>query len=518
MKLENSKNSHLGRMMGSLSLGVMIFAVALAVLMNIQTTRKRVSEQTAQYIKISTMQNEQIIDRLLVDAKESIKSIGKLFGQIIDENGNVTAHDIESLNQNVSFESLIYVNKYGIGIDQDNKEYTFANVIAYYDALKGDTVIALNPLGNSDMQNRICFFAPVEKDGEIAGVLVGNFDDATLKKFMNTKLFGYTSTAFICSESGEIVANSVGILQRTTLTSYLKEHNLMDDNGIAELRNSLKNKNQYAFEIHGKNYESSAYMMRLENSGLILVQAFPVEATNKLNATANKDSWRLVTILAVFFIIYLIGTVVFNVKKQRNIMNEKESVENIVTAITQMFDRFILVDLDEDKYEYIIEDENKKLPGIGFEGSYGDILQNIFSKCFKNDEKHTSVDTMLQREKLIEQLDFEMSDDVEEVTLCSSSGALAIEGVCPHTYTEYFSKDTAPTNKCSYHYGTPKKTTNESSTEATTSGTVTVGSANAADRKTSVSGGSSDSSGSDDAKDGSGSSNDGSSGSNGAKE
>lgn len=59
--------------MGSLSLGVMIFAVALAVLMNIQTTRKRVSEQTAQYIKISTMQNEQIIDRLLVDAKESIK-------------------------------------------------------------------------------------------------------------------------------------------------------------------------------------------------------------------------------------------------------------------------------------------------------------------------------------------------------------------------------------------------------------------------------------------------------------
>ena len=118
--------------------------------------------------------------------------------------------------------------------------------------------------------------------------------------------------------------------------------------------------------------------------------------------------------------------------------------------------------------------------------------------------------------------DFEMSDDVEEVTLCSSSGALAIEGVCPHTYTEYFSKDTAPTNKCSYHYGTPKKTTNESSTEATTSGTVTVGSANAADnaadRKTSVSGGSSDSSGSDDAKDGSGSSNDGSSGSNGAKE
>lgn len=147
-------------------------------------------------------------------------------------------------------------------------------------------------------------------------------------------------------------------------------------------------------------------------------------------------------------------------------------------------------------------DENKKL------GSDQAYHERLWSKIM----------SQIDQVKGYKIKDFEMSDDVEEVTLCSSSGALAIEGVCPHTYTEYFSKDTAPTNKCSYHYGTPKKTTNESSTEATTSGTVTVGSANAADRKTSVSGGSSDSSGSDDAKDGSGSSNDGSSGSNGAKE
>lgn len=151
-------------------------------------------------------------------------------------------------------------------------------------------------------------------------------------------------------------------------------------------------------------------------------------------------------------------------------------------------------------------DENKEL------GSDQAYHERLWSKIMSK----------IDQVKGYEVKDFEMSDDVEEVTLCSSSGALAIEGVCPHTYTEYFSKDTAPTNKCSYHYGTPKKTTNESSTEATTSGTVTVGSANAADnaadRKTSVSGSSSDSSDSDGAKDSSGSSNDGSSGSNGANE
>ena len=146
-------------------------------------------------------------------------------------------------------------------------------------------------------------------------------------------------------------------------------------------------------------------------------------------------------------------------------------------------------------------DENKEL------GSDQAYHERLWSKIM----------SQIDQVKGYEVKDFEMSDDVEEVTLCSSSGALAIEGVCPHTYTEYFSKDTAPTNKCSYHYGTPKKTTKESSTE-TTVGTATVGSANAADGKTSDSGGSSDASGSNGAKDSSGSSNDGSAGSNGGNE
>ena len=149
-------------------------------------------------------------------------------------------------------------------------------------------------------------------------------------------------------------------------------------------------------------------------------------------------------------------------------------------------------------------DENKEL------GSDQAYHERLWSKIM----------SQIDQVKGYEVKDFEMSDDVEEVTLCSSSGALAIEGVCPHTYTEYFSKDTAPTNKCSYHYGTPKKTTNESSTETTTAGTATVVSSNSADNaaygKTSDSGGSSDASGSDGAKDSSGSSNDGSAGSNGA--
>lgn len=45
---------------------------------------------------------------------------------------------------------------------------------------------------------------------------------------------------------------------------------------------------------------------------------------------------------------------------------------------------------------------------------------------------------------------FAKSDDVKKYNLCSSSGKVAIDGVCPSTYSEYFEKGTQP-DKCSYH-------------------------------------------------------------------
>lgn len=58
--------------------------------------------------------------------------------------------------------------------------------------------------------------------------------------------------------------------------------------------------------------------------------------------------------------------------------------------------------------------------------------------------------------------DFVLGDDVKKVTLCSSSGKLAIEGVCPNTYVEYYADKDAPTDKCSYHSGASKNSNNVS--------------------------------------------------------
>ena len=51
----------------------------------------------------------------------------------------------------------------------------------------------------------------------------------------------------------------------------------------------------------------------------------------------------------------------------------------------------------------------------------------------------------------LEYKDFEMPDDVQEYTVCATSGKIAIPGVCSKTVTEYFADGTEPEEKCDLH-------------------------------------------------------------------
>lgn len=68
---------------------------------------------------------------------------------------------------------------------------------------------------------------------------------------------------------------------------------------------------------------------------------------------------------------------------------------------------------------------------------------------------------------------FATSEDVKKYDICTSSGKVAIKGVCPNTRTEYYAKGTQP-DKCSYHSGYSSKS--NSSTKKSNGATTSVSS------------------------------------------
>ena len=60
---------------------------------------------------------------------------------------------------------------------------------------------------------------------------------------------------------------------------------------------------------------------------------------------------------------------------------------------------------------------------------------------------------------------FKMSKDVKKYDICSSSGKVAIKGVCPTSKSEYFAKGTQPA-KCTYHSAFSKKSSSYSNSSS----------------------------------------------------
>ena len=71
----------------------------------------------------------------------------------------------------------------------------------------------------------------------------------------------------------------------------------------------------------------------------------------------------------------------------------------------------------------------------------------------------------------LEPKEFTMPSSVEQKTVCSITGKLAVAGSCP-AITEYFATDTAPTESCPGH-GNSGGNTDDKKTDDPNSGTTT---------------------------------------------
>ena len=86
-------------------------------------------------------------------------------------------------------------------------------------------------------------------------------------------------------------------------------------------------------------------------------------------------------------------------------------------------------------------DNNKDLPSSSTYHSYNKVLWSAVM-----DRVHS----------ILPASDFAKPDSVKAVTLCKDSHAIAVADGCPHTYVEYFTEGTEPTEACGLHEPAPE--------------------------------------------------------------
>lgn len=398
------KKIHFRTVITALSIGVLLLAVASMIIMNFEDTNDRVERLTEEYIKNGTVQNTETLEGIFSSGKMSLDSIGKLYGEIEQKAENITSADIKRLTEEVWFDRLIFVDKTGWGFDGSGHYYNFKGSPNFAEAMKGNIGIGTAFVYNDSAANQLCFYAPVKDNDTVFGALLGYFNDETLENMLTTKYFGYDSQVFLCNQNGQIIASTVDIGNASSMEEYFNDTRSIEGTTKKELFRHMNDVEAYGFVFHTDDGDTQAYMMGMKNCDLTVLQMFPVKAIEELRGDANADNMKMAGTLFALFLIYVVAIIILARHRWWKTEQQRKSVTGMVGAITRMFDRFMLVDLDKDWYEYITEGENVNLPGVEKQGNYHDIVEKVFCECYDSGEKKLSMDHYFSIDRLKEAL------------------------------------------------------------------------------------------------------------------
>lgn len=384
------------------AVGILILAVAAMLVSSFLDTNRRVEALSEEYIKNGTVQNAETLNGIFSGGEMSLDAIGKLYGEIEKKAENITSEDVKHLTEEVWFDRLIFADENGQGFDEENHKYEFSDNPNFKEAMKGKIGVSTAYAPSDRLVNRLCFYAPVKNGDHIFGALLGYFNDQTLEKMLQTKYFGYDSKVFLCDQSGVILATTLEDSSASLLDDYFDGTSTISNKARTELYQHMEKSETYGFTFATKEGTTKAYMVALDDSDLVQIQMFPEQAIAELKGSANADKMKISVTLIALFVIYLIVLTVLFRHRQQRMEEENRSISSMVGAITQMFDRFMLVDLENDSYEYIVDHAAVKLPGVEQSGAYHEIVDKIFRYCYRSDKEKQSMDQFLTIERLRE--------------------------------------------------------------------------------------------------------------------
>lgn len=394
------RSPHNKLLITAISIGFLVIAVMMIMIDNVSDANQQLATSTKEYVKNGTIHNADTLRGIFYGGRMSLDSIGNLYGELEQKAEDVTAEDLENLAQAVWFDRLIFVDLKGKGLDEEGHSYDFTDSPNFKDAIEGNAGVGSAYVPNDHSVNQLCFYAPVKSGEQVIGALLGYFDDSSLESLLQTQYFGYTSHVFLCNEEGTIIASTVEDLNTTSLETYFSKEHALEDATSKELFQHMNDSDAYGFQFHTEDGESQAYMVGIKDCNLTLVQMFPVQAIEELRGSTNVSRTKLVVSLISLFVLYIIVLILLYHYRQQKIEQENQSITHMIGAITKMFDRFMLVDLEKDQYEYIVDNPAAALPGMAAKGAYHDIVDHVFCYCYQSGEEKESMDRHCTKEAL----------------------------------------------------------------------------------------------------------------------
>ncbi len=382
MDKDKTKGITRNRILASLA-AVVIVIIALLLFMAANTNR--IYEQNARYLEGSTEQTARRINDLLSTSLGIIESAATVY----ENNSNVTDQDPAEIAAGIDMASFDYTFFTTIQGEAYRNDGLIENVVDreyFILGMRGESGICAYASAAFGEENIMVFFSPVFHNGNVVGVMSGVYREDTLSTYMNTEFFGVETSTFLCSSDGMIVARSIETDTDFENVFMLLESSRDTSISIQELREDFEAGIPASFVYNSNAGGGSTYATKLADFDWMLMRSFPETITNNMLENANFAGIILVAGVITAAGLLIIVLMVQSRKRQNVLLLERQEATRIIDASTNLFHSLLEVNLVENSYQYLKDEENlRNLPNSG---SF-DFLRNTLAKSAN--EEYTDV-------------------------------------------------------------------------------------------------------------------------------
>ena len=317
--------------------------------------RNMTVSRNAKYVEDAANQTAKRIEDLLVGAENSISAIAHQYGQTM----NPEQIDIETLQKMVDdtpFDYIGIVGTDGIYTDNHGKQAQVSDRYYFQDGMAGHSGMDIIFNGRLAHENLMIFYAPLWFNGEVVGILTGRYGESQMREIIAATYFEEPAMTYLCLPDGAVFSSSNDNNPPENIITALRETDGADQETLATLEDALENGHSRSLTYTSKQGSNAAYVTKLPEKDWMLLQVFPIQVTNAMLNESNTIAMYLELWLVLLFVVYILLLVMENKRQKAKLVMEKQEMRDIIDSTSQLFSRFVLVDLKNDSYEYLKSD------------------------------------------------------------------------------------------------------------------------------------------------------------------
>lgn len=344
-----------------------------------RNNEQRVISQNDSYIQDAAQQKADRLDDIFTDKLSSIQEMAYLYGTALTSS-EVDLSLLRDLENSNNFDWVRFIDSDGINHTSDGEQVDVADREYFADGISGNSGITEVSVSRINGEPLIGFYAPVQYQNKIIGLLIGFSSKSTMTTILDSHFFGYPSIVLLCRRDGQVLAQFPDDNTINSIYELSEDSEIFPDTEKENLHSNLANLSTGGFYFKGTAGRSSGYMIPLKTTDWILLQTFPSQASHQIITNANAEGLRLLISLSIIFAAYIAYLLLSALYQRRKLETSARNANYVSLGVRQLFKHYVLINLENDTYEYIYPKyEELQIPPTGSYSSYMEYLLSLTS-------------------------------------------------------------------------------------------------------------------------------------------